>query len=101
MNMSRTNAIKMARGFVSKPHRRSVTDYVVYGPYDDSDPHGPSTEYQADSYSKAMAARSKWVARIALSLMGRLNYESEFAVEYRAYDYNATIESLVDAGLQS
>jgi len=100
--LSKTQAIRKARTFVSKPHRRGRYEYVVYGPSDDRNPNGsPSVEYPADSYSKALSVRAKWVARISLALMGRLNYISRFAIEYRTHDDDATIESLVDAGLQS
>lgn len=98
--LSKTVAIRAARTFVSAPHRRSSTDYVVYGPYRSSDPHGPSTEHQSDSYPRARAARSRWVARIALHLMGQLTEDARFAVE-DGCDSWGSIESLVDAGLKA
>jgi hypothetical protein len=70
MSMSKTAAIAEARTRVSKPHRRSATDYVIYAPYCDSRPKGPSTELQSDSYPKALARRTEKVAYVALALMG-------------------------------
>lgn len=100
MALSKTAAIREARGLVGLPIRRSATDYVVYGPWDDSDPHGPSTEYQADSYHKAAAARTRWVARVALGLMGRLGADAKSTIEYESYrGYSNRVEDLVSAAL--
>lgn len=100
MALSKTAAIREARGFVGLPIRRSATDYVVYGPWDDGDPHGPSTEFQADSYPKAIAARTRWVARIALALMGRLDGDAKSTIEYESdRGYGSRVEDLVNAAL--
>lgn len=95
--MTKTAAIAEARTCVSKPHRRSATDYVIYAPYYDDKPSGPSTELQADSYTKALARRTEKVAYIALAIMGvdtgRIHLEA-------GRGDGATIESLVADGLE-
>ena len=73
MSLSGTAAIREARRIVSPPARRSATDFIVYGPRDDGDPHGQRAAIRADGYHKAAAARTRWVARVALALMGRLD----------------------------
>ncbi len=92
MALSKTAAIKQARTFVSLPHRRSSTDYVVHAPWDSSKPHGASTELQASTYPAALAMRTRSVARVAVALMG-VPYTG--AMEYAlAYD-GGTVEHLV------
>lgn len=95
MTMSKTAAIAEARTCVSKPHRRSATDYVVYAPYYDNKPSGPSTELQSDSYSKALARRTEKVAYVALAAMGI----DTVGVFLEASRDRSTIESLVAAGI--
>lgn len=97
--MPRTAAIKAARGYVSHPHRRSRTDYVVYGPYYTDGPDGPSTEMTADSYPKARAMRSRKVATIALHLMGVASMDARAAVHCYDGRDTPTIDALVKAGL--
>ena len=99
MSISNTQAIKQARTYVSMPVRLSSTEYVVYAPWDVEKPAGATTDLQARSYSKALALRKTRIARIALVLMGRFDREANFAVEFQGDD--ATVESLVDAGLRA
>lgn len=68
--LSKTAALREAQAACGTPIRRSSTDYVCYVPYYDSDPSGPSTELQANSYPKIIAARAHKVASIALAIMG-------------------------------
>jgi len=105
MNISKTQAIKAARKFVSNCKRISSTNYIVYGPFDVHNPSGPTTEHQADSYTKALADRTQWVARIALAMMGRLNDQAEYAIWCyidKCYGGSTgTVADIVDAGLQA
>ena len=97
--MTKTQAIKQARTYVSKPVRVGG-NYVVYGPFKSREPHGIRAEYQAESYSTALALRTHWVARVALALMNKLNRPSELAI-FTHVAHGATIESCVDAGLNA
>lgn len=96
MTTSKTAAIREARRAVSTPTRRSSTDYVVYAPYYDAQPDGPSTELQASSYPKALAMRSRKCACVALALMGKLDEEAVYAIEYMD---GGNVDALVAAGL--
>ena len=96
MTTSKTAAIREARNTVSMPTRRSSTDYVVYAPYYDVQPDGPYTELQASSYPKAVAMRSRKCACIALALMGKLDDEAIYAIEYME---SGSVGALVAAGL--
>jgi len=95
--MSKTEAIRQARKFVSMP-QRSRTGFVVYGPYNAFDPKGSSTEFQMDNYAKALSFRTPWIARIALNFMGKLDTESAIAAECCA-NRGGTVKSCVEAGL--
>lgn len=99
---SKSSAIRAARSYVGRPIRVSSTSYQVYGPYRASEPNGPSTQHDYDSYPKALAGRTVWVARVALALMGRLTEDAHMAVEWAAYERRGdplTVESLVEEGL--
>jgi hypothetical protein len=101
MTLSKTAAIREARTYVSLPHRRSATDYVVYSPYRHTDPTGPSTEMQADSYPKALGRRTEQVAYIALTLMGIDTTDVWLEAGRRGYDRDgSTVEGLVADGLK-
>jgi hypothetical protein len=100
MSISKTQAIKQARTYVSMPVRLSSTEYVVYAPWDVENPDGATTDLQARSYSKALALRKTRIARIALVLMDRFNQKANFAIEFQNKS-DSTIESLVDAGLRA
>lgn len=91
--LSKTAAIKAARKAVGSIHRRSSTDYVIYAPYYNDQPSGPSTEIRACSYPEALLRRSQKIADIALDLMGH----RRAAVE--AGHHGTTVEQLVAEGL--
>lgn len=91
---SKTAAIKAARRAVGDINRRSSTDYVIYAPYYDADPSGPSTELQANSYPQALQRRTQKVADVALALMGH-----QRAMVIVGEDGN-TVEQLVAAGIE-
>jgi hypothetical protein len=100
--LSKTAAIREARRAVGRPIRVSSTSYQVYGPYRASEPNGPSTQHNYDSYPKALAGRTVWVARVAVALMGRLTDDASMAIEWAAEDRRGdplTVESLVEEGL--
>lgn len=89
--MSKTAAIAEARTYVSMPHRRSATDYIVCAPWNSLNPTGPSTELQASTYQAALSMRAEKVAAIALGLMG---------IDPRRVRLNGrTIEELVTSGI--
>jgi hypothetical protein len=96
MFMNKTAAIRKARSCVSLPQRRSSTDYVVYAPYYDSQPNGPSTEMQFDSYGRAAAVRAEKVACIALALMGVDTSE----VYFDGWRHGGSVGALVAEGLR-
>lgn len=102
MSMSKTAAIREASKYCSISGRG--TSWTVYGPYRSSQPDGPSTESNADSYTKALLIRSAWRARIALHFMGRLDEDTKFAVEEAAYGGSQPMtrtRDLVDAALKA
>lgn len=69
--ISKTEALSAATGCVSKAIRNSSTSYTVYGPYYDEDWDGRRTEVHVGSYAKAVALRHRWVAHIALLMLGQ------------------------------
>lgn len=91
--LSKTAAIKAARKAVGDINRRSNTDYVIYAPYYDDQPSGPSTELRASSYPQALLRRSQKIANVALALMGH----DRSVVE--AGQHGTTVEQLVAAGI--
>jgi len=68
--MNRTEALRIAQNAVCDPIRYSSSSYILYGPYHDDDPTGPTTELNCDSYRKALQRRTEWVASIVLNLLG-------------------------------
>jgi hypothetical protein len=70
MTITKAAAITEARRLVSKPHRLSHSDYVVYAPYYSNKPRGPRTELRANSYAQALSIRTATIAYVALALMG-------------------------------
>lgn len=84
---SQTNAIKTASAYVSDPCG-SYTSWQVVGPYYSNQLDGPTTTVSADSYKKALGVRTKWVAYIALRLLGHPDTEYE-------------VDRLYDDGVQS
>jgi hypothetical protein len=69
-NMTKTKALHIAQKAVCKPIRCSSSSYILYGPYYNDKPTGPTTEINCGSYQKAVQRRTEWVATIALSLLG-------------------------------
>jgi len=96
--MTKTQAIKTARTYVSTPVRRGDRAYVVCGPWDDNKPNGPSTDYRDDNYFRARAVRTRWVARIAIGLMGLLDEDAMHFVDNIS---ETTIEGIVNAYLET
>lgn len=92
--ISKTAAIKAARHAVGSIIRRSSTDYVIYAPYYDADPSGPSTELKASTYPQARQRRTQKVADVALALMGH-----QKAVVTVGEDGD-TVEQLIAAGIE-
>lgn len=95
--MSKTNAIALARSYVSI--HGSGTSWSVFGPYQSSMPDGPSTERCADSFNFARRIASAWIANIALHLMGRASVNAYFAIDDARADGIADVRVLVDIGL--
>lgn len=99
MVMSKTAAIKAARKAVSAPIRHDSTSYSLIGPWDWSELRGPTTEKTATSYEDALSKRARWVASIALSLMGKMDDEGVAA--YAIFDSDEkSVESLITHALQ-
>jgi len=94
--MTKTQAIKKAREYVYRPAWCISHGYVVCGPWDDNNPNGPLTYYQDDNYSKVRAVRTKWIARVAIGLMGLLD---EDAMHFVDNTPETTIEGIVNAYL--
>lgn len=92
--LSETAAIKAARRAVGSIIRRGQFDYVIYAPYYDADPAGPSTELQANTYPRARQCRTQKVANIALALMG---HQRAMVI---VGDDGDTVEQLVKAGIE-
>ena len=99
MENSKTAALKTARQAVSHPVGQR-TSWQVYGPYYTDDLSGPSTAVSADSYFKARARRTRWVAHIALALMG---YEGDdlYEVDMIADREGGSAGSIVNACLRT
>ena len=94
---SKTAAIRAAQKHVSAPIG-SRTSWTVVGPYRSTEPSGPSTDAHFDSYAKAVNARSTWVAKIAVTLMGKPDLAT--TVDYIAYSRGQQpVVDLVSAAL--
>lgn len=96
MSMSKTAAIKAARNAVGSPCGRG-TSWQVYGPYYSTEEglRGPSCSANADSYWKARAVRTRWVASLALQLMG---WNSESA-EWEIQDATGSVDDIISGAL--
>lgn len=68
MAMSKTAAIDMATRRVQI--QRFGSGWQVIGPYRYSQPSGPTTSVNVDSYEKARTRRAKWAANVAILAMG-------------------------------
>ena len=97
---SKTEALRIARSAVGPIHRRSNTDYVVYGPYRIFEPSGPSTEVQRNSYPQAQAERAQWVAEVALAAMGYDNPDISETVYLVSRD-GGSAEQLVNRAIRN
>lgn len=99
--MSKTAALEAASKSVTSINRRSSTDYVFY------DCGGPDQDYSEEirrnSYQQAVISRSARVARNALAYMGKLDAESEHAIDRQADDYYSshTAKDMLDAGIKA
>jgi hypothetical protein len=93
--LSIKDAIKEAGTWVGTPSRQGAS-WTVYGPYRDvPNLRGPSASVDAYNYFSARAIRTKWVARIALQLMGRWSEAARFAIE----DEPGSVRDLVALGV--
>jgi len=92
--MKTSTAIRIARAAVSQPIG-SGTSWTVYGPYTRNMPNGARAEHSASSYAQARAARTVWVAEVALALL-----DVGFEVQVEAPNDGTTVEQLVAAGLR-
>lgn len=95
MTMSKTAAIREAAEHVSIWGKG--TSWTVCGPYRYADLRGPSTEVSADSYAKAAWVRTKWRARIALTLMGQLTDDADWIIEDSQGDLRTIVNRAVIA----
>jgi len=94
MKMSKTAALAAASRAVGAPVGER-TSWQVIGPYRDTDIDGPSTTASASSYTQARAIRTRWVAQIALALMG---VEDD---GYIVHHMDGSARAMVDAVLDS
>lgn len=99
--LSKTAALRIAQDACGSIIRRSGTDYVCYVPYYDDKCDGPSTELQADSYTKIVQRRATKVATIALNLMGV--EEAAFKADYTVYNGwgSMSAKSIVEAVIKN
>lgn len=103
--MTKTAAIAAARQHCAIWGRG--TSWTVSGPYYHSQPDGPTTEHQCSSYARAVAIRTTWRARIAISLLINPDLHAWFAarcaideVMHDPYTRGPrTLAALVDIGL--
>lgn len=93
MNMSKTEALKIARKAIYAAPRGK--GWAVIGPWWDNQPDGPITERPANDYWDARAKRTRWVARMALGLMGW----DEADAEGETYDQEGSVEKMVNRAL--
>lgn len=101
--MSKTAALKAAQAACGSIIRRSGTDYVCYVPYYTTQIDGPSTEIQAYSYPRAVNARARVVAEIALHLMGQWRseeYETDSLIEAASHAGHASAKAMLDYVLE-
>lgn len=79
---TKTAAIREAQSAVGRP-AGSGSSWRFYGPYYVSNPSGPSTEIRASSYSAIVGKRAKYVASVALALLGvAQKFDSISLVDY-------------------
>ena len=98
MQISKTAALKTARQAVSRPVGRR-TSWQVYGPYRATELDGPTTTGYEYDYFAACARRTRWVAYIALILMG---YEGDDLCEVDMIaEQGGSVESIVNAYIRN
>lgn len=99
--LSKTAAIRESANAISISGRG--TSWQVYGPYKVTNPSGPSTTINADSYTKARRIATKWRAKVALVLMGVWSDDVMFAVEeFHDHHYGgSTLADYITAGLKA
>jgi hypothetical protein len=93
-------AIAHASAYVSAPCG-SRTSWQVYGPYSRYDLDDATTSVNADSYAKARAIRTKWVAQIALCLLGWGESEIYWAIESLYDDGVRSARSIVSIAIKN
>ncbi len=93
--MSKTAAIAAARHAVGAPVGQR-TSWSVTGPYG-ADLSGPSTTYECDSYARALAARTRWVVRLALDMLGKTSLDDVLVAERCGGSIEAQINAVLSA----
>ena len=98
--LSKTAAIRGSANATSISGRG--TSWQVYGPYKVTNPSGPSTAINADSYTKARRIATQWRAEVALVLMGVWSEDVMIAVESHDHHYGgSTLADYITAGLKA
>lgn len=100
-NLSKTAAIKASANTASISG--TGTSWQIYGPYRVTEPKGPSTTQNADSYAKAKRIATQWRSEVALVLMGCWDTEAAAAVDMAAHDHytSKTVDAFIAAGLKA
>jgi hypothetical protein len=98
-NLSKAAAIKASAGTASI--FGSGTSWQIYGPYTVTEPNGPSTSNNADSYDKARRIATQWRAEVALAMMGCWSHDVQIAVDHHSQNpwTPKTIGAYIDAGV--
>ncbi len=89
MTITKTAAIREAASHVHI--WGGDTNWTIVGPYAELD--GPSTEMGVSNYAMAVAVRTRWVARIALDLMGVI--DDDFRAICMQQSHQTTVRGLV------
>ena len=98
--LSKTAAIRESANTTSISGRG--TSWQVCGPHKFTNPSGPSTTINADSYTKARRIATQWRAKVALVLMGVWSEDVMFAVEFHDHHYDgSTLADYITAGLKA
>ena len=97
--LSKTAAIKEARGYVSI--HGSGTSWSICGPYRTSDPDGPYTEVHTCGYSEAVQIRKIWTVELALWYMGKDTEDVTYKIRRANEDCPCSISKLIDIALQA
>ena len=98
--LSKTAAIRESAKAISISGRG--TSWQVYGPYKFTNPSGPSTTINADSYTKARRIATQWRAKVALVMMGVWCEEVMLAVEFHDHHHDGgKLADYITAGLKA